>query len=169
VLGGEESKAMDNLLASPESERKRVQKPVPAFTPSDTTRLAYADGKWVVWTVRDQFGDPRFRAIPFRTRYFRQMLVEPDGSLVFEMRGTYSRNVATVLDDGTLVLAYFTSLDWVLPDGSTISERPAIDGKQCRILQRYPDGLLLQPDNANKNAPIYYVPIVNRKLDIAAR
>jgi hypothetical protein len=148
------------ILAAPADEEKVV----PAFAPGSKAALGYASEDWQVWIVTDQV-DYRSRAIRSRSRYYLQKPGDPDATLVFQGKNVSAR-VLTVLADRTIILDGVTYID---PDGSTVVERPEIDEERTRILRGDPDGLLLQPYRLNRTAPVFFVPIKGRRLDLASR
>jgi hypothetical protein len=137
---------------------------VPAFTPASDATLAYASDDWQVWTVCDKF-DFHYRAPRFRLRFFLQEPGRPNATLVFQGRSISGR-VLTVLPDRTILLDGVTYIE---PDGSTAVERPTLDGETAHVLRGDPDGLLMQPYRLNRTAPVYFVPIKGRRLDVAAK
>ena len=127
----------------------RPLKSKPVSSPSSP--LEYAEAPWVVWSTRKRVGDPRRRAVPYRTTYYRQKLGESEALQVFEMTGTYARRVVAVLDGGTVVLSYGTALVWAFADDATKEDRPQIEGHRVAILAGYPDGILVQPYRLNES------------------
>jgi len=141
---------------------------VAAFTPAGGS-LVHSTDDWQVWVVRDEPGNPLRRAVPYRTRYFRQRHGADRAELAFEMRGTYSRKVATVLEDGTLLLHYSTELTWARPGRESTAERLRIGDDGAHVVRGDPDGLLIQPYLLNEEAPVYFVPISGHALRWSAR
>jgi hypothetical protein len=155
----------------PVNEPGQRPAPPPAPAPPDLPGafLSYAGESWLVWTVRDEYGDPRRRAVPWRTRYFRQRFGGERPSLAFEMRGTYARRVATVLRDGTLLLTYATHLIWAPPAGPSVEENPTVDGHPAHLVGASPHGVLLQPYDLNERRSVHFVPLAGGRLDNARR
>lgn len=156
------------LLGTMATPRAAGEDGLAAFTPAEGS-LVHSTGKWQVWAVRDMRGDPRLRAPPWRTRYFRQRHGADRAELAFAMHGTYSRKVATVLEDGTVLLHYSTGLTWARPGSESTSEPLRIEDDRARVVRGDPDGLLIQPYRLNEEAPVYFVPIAGRALRWSAR
>lgn len=156
------------LLAALDEAEMSHPLPAALFTPEQAV-LAYANEKWFVWTLRDRFGNPRRRAIPYRTRYFRQRLGSETVELVYAMRGTYSMAVAVVLDDGTVVLGDTDQLVWVDSDGTTKKQVVQIPGPRAtsHVVRGVPNGLLIEQDRLSGKT-LYFVPISNGACDVAA-
>src|SRR5687767_12319006 len=88
--------------------------------------LAYASDPWVVWTERVELESMR-RAPTLHTKYFLQKLGDDEPKQIYEMHGTYSKYVLAVLTDGTVLLTYSSTLDWVSAEGETRSEKLRLD------------------------------------------
>lgn len=144
--------------------------PLPAalFTPEQSV-LAYANDNWLIWTLRDRFGNPRRRAIPYRTRYFRQRMGAETVEFVYAMHGTHSMSVAVVLDDGTLVLGETDQLVWVYPDGTTKRDVVRIRGPRAtsHVVRGVPNGIVVQQKRLSGKT-LSFVPISNGDCDFAA-
>ena len=156
------------LLGAMVAPRAAGEDGVPAFTPAGG-HLVHSTGSWQVWTIKDEPGDPRWRAVPYRTRYFRQRHGADRAELAFEMRGSYSLKVATVLEDGTLVLHYLTELTWARPGRESTAKRLRIGDDRAHVVRGDPDGLLIQPYLLNDEAPVYFVPISGHALRWSAK
>ena len=156
------------LMAALDEVERSHRRPAALFTP-DRAVLAYANDKWLIWTLRDRFGNPRRRAIRYRTRYFRQRIGSKTVEFVYAMHGTHSMPVAVVLEDGTIVLGDTDQLLWAYSDGTTKPQNVEIPGARARgyVVRGVPNGLLVQQDRS-AGKTLYFVPIRNGACDVAA-
>ena len=155
--------------------------PVPAMKPTTAYRpraedrheevtLAYAYGDWLVWTIMDQV-DFRTRAPRFRLRYFRQNLYQPATTQVFEMERTHvAKKVVSVLEDGTVLLDQYRELAWIDREGKVSEEYLQVEGNASKIVQGFPDGVLVQVvQRPARIGHVYFAPLAKRKIDVKAK
>ncbi|MCD4726380.1 MAG: hypothetical protein K8R46_01870 [Pirellulales bacterium] len=146
----------------------------PAFTPNQA-HLVYSDGTWAVWKTKHVVpGTERHCASSYNVCYYRQKLDSRDAPLALELQRTTSwPDVKSVLDDGTLLLSCRgLGLALVSPQSKTKfrgMHALGFEGKGYNVVGGFCDGVLLQPRRLNESAPVYFVPIVNRKLRYAKK
>jgi hypothetical protein len=175
--------AMASLAAGADDGPKKNT--VPARTPADA-ELAYAGPDWQVWTEHTHLPDNGDRAGPAtRTRYYLQKPLGKTAILVSDQVGWGRLEVGTVLPDGSVMLTARGAYYWCEPDGSSVGDRPAggfggprltstmieVPGTNLHyaILAVGPTGALVQPYDLNEVRPVYYTPLVGRKIDAGAR
>ncbi|MFN0059847.1 MAG: hypothetical protein ACKVX7_15420 [Planctomycetota bacterium] len=142
---------------------------VPAFTPETGGWVASAP-PWTVWVTSELIEATRLhRAQSHVVRYYRQRWGADFAELVYEMRGTYAKKVITVTEDGTVLLSYGTALTWAAPDQPLREHEPlVIHDVPAAVITGWPDGLVIQPYLLNEPAPLYFVPLKERQLQLAA-
>jgi hypothetical protein len=100
------------------------------------------------------------------TRYYLKPKDRGEERLAYEMTRVYSKQVLTVLDDGTLLLGYGNDLTWVPREGQPRVEHLTLDGKEAHVVRAWPDGALVQPYRVSEAAPLYFAPIVSHSVAV---
>jgi hypothetical protein len=140
---------------------------VPVFTPGVDSREAAA-GEWSVWRSAKHVPQPKFFAgshvCRIATALYRQKLGDSQAEYI-----TNGGQAITILDDGTVVC--FTHSEFVFV--RTSAETPScfdaqLENQVVHPLMGWPDGILVQPYLLNQNAPVYFVPILERRLRFEA-
>ncbi|MCA9317405.1 MAG: hypothetical protein R3F05_18390 [Planctomycetota bacterium] len=146
----------------------------PALDPT-MTRLAYADDDWIVWLTFERVPGTERNVAPSYVRTYRlQRVGESTTRSVLRTRGTRTHDVVTVLPDGTIGVAYWSTLVWARPDGSDPVEHTremdvplVFEGKRFHVARGYPAGLFVQESAYSNARPVLFVPLEGTQLDWA--